>query len=72
MGISGVSFWEIMLIVVVLLLLFGSKKLPGIASDLGSAIRDFRRSMSSDQRSEELEEKGTTNEAPPPPGGRAA
>ena len=58
MGISGVSFWEIMLIVVVLLLLFGSKKLPGIASDLGSAIRDFRRSMSSDQRSDELEEKG--------------
>ncbi|MBS1202057.1 MAG: twin arginine-targeting protein translocase, TatA/E family [Chromatiaceae bacterium] len=58
MGISGVSFWEIMLIVVVLLLLFGSKKLPGIASDLGSAIRDFRRSMSSDQRPDELEEKG--------------
>ena len=58
MGISGVSFWEIMLIVLVLLLLFGSKKLPGIASDLGSAIRDFRRSMSSDQRPDELEEKG--------------
>jgi len=58
MGISGVSFWEIMLIVVVLLLLFGSKKLPGIASDLGSAIRDFRRSMASDQRPDELEEKG--------------
>ena len=58
MGISGVSFWEIMLIVVVLLLLFGSKKLPGIASDLGSAIRDFRRSVSSDQRPDELDEKG--------------
>ena len=72
MGISGVSFGEIMLIIVVLLLLFGSKKLPGIASDLGSAIRDFRRSMSSDQRPEELEGKGKTNEAPPPPGGRAA
>ena len=58
MGISGVSFGEIMLIIVVLLLLFGSKKLPGIASDLGSAIRDFRRSVSSDQRPDELDEKG--------------
>jgi sec-independent protein translocase protein TatA len=57
MGISGISFWEIMLIVLVLLLLFGSKKLPSIASDLGSAIRDFRRSMSSDQRPDELDEK---------------
>ena len=71
MGLSGVSFWEILLIVVVLLLLFGSKKLPGIASDLGSAIRDFRRSMSSDQGPEELEEKGKANEAPPP-GDRSA
>jgi sec-independent protein translocase protein TatA len=48
MGISGVGFWEILLILVVLLLLFGSKKLPGIASDLGSAIRELRRSLSKD------------------------
>jgi sec-independent protein translocase protein TatA len=53
MGLSGVSFWEILLILVVLLLLFGSKKLPGIASDLGSAIRDFRRSISQEPGSQE-------------------
>jgi sec-independent protein translocase protein TatA len=46
MGISGISFWEILLILLVLLLVFGSKRLPGIAADLGSAIRDFRRSVS--------------------------
>jgi sec-independent protein translocase protein TatA len=61
MGLSGISFWEIMLILVVLLLLFGSKRLPGIASDLGSAIRDFRRSISSDQKPEALGEKGRTS-----------
>jgi sec-independent protein translocase protein TatA len=61
MGLSGISFWEIMLILVVLLLLFGSKKLPGIASDLGSAIRDFRRSISSDHQAGELEERGRTS-----------
>lgn len=65
MGLSGIGFWEILLIVVVLLLLFGSKKLPGIASDLGGAIRDFRRSMASDQRrSEELEQKGESPKHP--------
>ncbi|AFL72148.1 twin arginine-targeting protein translocase, TatA/E family [Thiocystis violascens DSM 198] len=47
MGFSGIGFWELLLILVVVLLLFGSKRLPGIASDLGSAIRDFRRSVSS-------------------------
>ena len=49
MGLSGISFGELLLILVVLLLLFGSKKLPTIASDLGTAIRDFRRTFSNSQ-----------------------
>ena len=51
MGLSGVSVWELLLVLVVLLLLFGSKRLPGIASDLGTAIRDFRRSLASPESS---------------------
>lgn len=49
MGLSGISFGELLLILVVLLLLFGSKKLPTIASDLGTAIRDFRRTFTNSQ-----------------------
>jgi sec-independent protein translocase protein TatA len=49
MGLSGIGFTEILLILVVVLLLFGSKKLPSIASDLGSAIRDFRRAFSGER-----------------------
>lgn len=48
MGLSGMSVWELLMVLVVVVLLFGSKRLPGIASDLGSAIRDFRRSVSGD------------------------
>ena len=47
MGFSGISFGELLLVLVVLLLLFGSKKLPRIASDLGSALHDLRRSLAS-------------------------
>jgi hypothetical protein len=39
MGLSGISFSEPLLIFVVLLLVLGSKKLLGIASDLGGAAR---------------------------------
>jgi sec-independent protein translocase protein TatA len=46
MGLSGIGFSELLLVLVVVLLLFGSKRLPGIASDLGAAIRDFRRTFS--------------------------
>jgi sec-independent protein translocase protein TatA len=45
MGFSGISFGELLLVLVVLLLLFGSKKLPRIASDLGTALHDLRRSL---------------------------
>ncbi|MFB1490834.1 MULTISPECIES: twin-arginine translocase TatA/TatE family subunit [unclassified Thiocapsa] len=48
MGLSGMSVWEVIMVLVVVVVLFGSKRLPGIASDLGSAIRDFRRSVSGD------------------------
>jgi sec-independent protein translocase protein TatA len=52
MGFSGIGFSELLLILVVVLLLFGSKKLPGIASDLGTAIRDFRRSITKSETPE--------------------
>ena len=35
--------WEIALILVLALLLFGGKKLPSLAKDLGSGIKEFRR-----------------------------
>ena len=41
MGIPG--WQEILLILVVVLVLFGSKKLPEIGSGLGRALQNFRR-----------------------------
>jgi len=45
MGLSGIHVWELLLVLLVVFLLFGTKKLPGIASDLGAAIRGFRKSL---------------------------
>jgi sec-independent protein translocase protein TatA len=53
MGNIGVT--ELLLILVIVFLVFGSKKLSTLGKDLGGAIRDFRKSM----REEET--------APPPP-----
>ena len=35
--------WEIVLILAVVLLLFGAKKLPELAKGLGTGIKEFRR-----------------------------
>ena len=45
MGIGGLGMWEILLIFLVVLLLFGAKRLPEIGSSLGRGIREFKGSV---------------------------
>ena len=45
MGIGGLGFGEMVLVFAVLLLLFGAKRLPELASGMGKGIRDFKRAM---------------------------
>lgn len=45
MGIGGLGMWEILLIFLVVLLLFGAKRLPEIGSSLGKGIREFKGSI---------------------------
>lgn len=46
-----VGLMEILLIILVVLLLFGAKKLPEIGSALGKAIKEFRKASSDDDSS---------------------
>lgn len=41
----GIGPWELMLVFAIVLLLFGGKRLPGIATGLGSAIRNFKSAL---------------------------
>ncbi len=41
--------WEILLILVIVLLIFGGKKLKTLGSDLGQAIKGFRSTMKSEK-----------------------
>ncbi|WGK65811.1 twin-arginine translocase TatA/TatE family subunit [Croceiramulus getboli] len=48
--------WQIVLIVLVVLLLFGGKKIPELMRGLGSGIKEFK-DASKDENKEQLEEK---------------
>jgi sec-independent protein translocase protein TatA len=41
----GISIWQLLIVLVIIVLLFGTKKLRNIGGDLGSAIRNFRSSV---------------------------
>ena len=38
----GISIWQLLIVLVIVLLLFGTKKLRNMGGDLGAAIRNFK------------------------------
>ena len=65
MGASGISWGELLIILLIVLLVFGSGKFARLGTDLGAAVRGFRNAM-----------KGGAGEdddaKPPPPSGGGA
>jgi len=49
MGLGGISIWQLLIILAIVVMLFGTSRLRNIGSDLGSAIKGFRNSMSKDE-----------------------
>lgn len=45
---GGISIWQLLIIVVIVVLVFGTKKLSSLGSDLGSSIKGFKKAMSDD------------------------
>lgn len=57
MGLGGISIWQLLIILLIVIMLFGTKRLKGLGSDLGDAIKGFRKSMGSDDDKPGVEEK---------------
>ena len=51
MNFGNMGFMEILLILIVVLLLFGAKRIPEIAQSMGKGIREFKKSVSEVDRS---------------------
>ena len=48
MGFGGISIWQLLIILLIVVMLFGTKKLRGMGSDLGSAVKGFKKALGSD------------------------
>ena len=49
MGLGGISIWQLLVILAIVVMLFGTSRLRNIGGDLGSAIKGFRDSMKQDK-----------------------
>jgi sec-independent protein translocase protein TatA len=49
----GLGQWEILIILVIVLVVFGAGKLPGVMSDLGKGVSEFKKSLKGDEPADE-------------------
>lgn len=64
MGFGGISIWQLLIILAIVLLLFGAKRLRNVGADLGTAVKGFKQSMregedesKEDQEQEQVEKR---------------
>lgn len=56
---GGISIWQLLIIVVIVVLLFGTKKLGSLGSDLGASIKGFKKAMGDDDDKQEKKESSS-------------
>ncbi len=59
----GISIWQLLIILVIVILLFGKKRLKNIGSDLGGALKGFKKAVDDNEnkKEENLENKKDAN-----------
>ncbi|AKH70515.1 twin arginine-targeting protein translocase, TatA/E family [Spongiibacter sp. IMCC21906] len=57
MGIGGISIWQLLIILAIVVLLFGTKRLKSLGTDLGSAIKGFKNSIQDEDEDKKNLEK---------------
>jgi sec-independent protein translocase protein TatA len=55
MGLGGISLWQLLIILLIVVLIFGTKRLGSIGKDLGGAVKGFRNAMSDAEKNDDDE-----------------
>jgi sec-independent protein translocase protein TatA len=71
MGIGGISIWQLLIVLLIIVMVFGTKKLRNMGSDLGAAVKGFRKGMEDEKsdKAERLEADAPGADAKPSPSG---
>ncbi|MBB1318860.1 Sec-independent protein translocase subunit TatA [Shewanella sp. SR43-4] len=57
---GGISIWQLLIVALIVILLFGTKKLRSLGGDLGGAVKGFKNAMTPEDESKSLEDKDKT------------
>ena len=63
MGFGGISIWQLLIILIIVLMVFGTKKLRNMGGDLGTAIKGFKKSVKEEPVASDVTEDASTEES---------
>ena len=59
---ANISPWQLLIVLLIVLLIFGTKKLRNIGGDLGGAMKDFRKGLNDGDSDEAKNSKKTSED----------
>lgn len=62
MGLGGIGIWQLLIILLIVFMLFGTKKLRNLGSDLGGALKGFKTAMKDNEKESESESEDEPTE----------
>ncbi|QFT86258.1 Sec-independent protein translocase protein TatA [Halomonas sp. THAF12] len=51
--LGGISIWQLLIVLGIIILIFGTKKLRNVGGDLGGAVKGFKKAMGEEEKSDE-------------------
>ncbi|PCH85714.1 MAG: twin-arginine translocase subunit TatA [Piscirickettsiaceae bacterium] len=65
---AGIGIWQLIIILVIVLLLFGTKRLKNLGGDLGSAIKGFKGAMKDGEEKKDTDDQKSVSTDEPDKG----
>lgn len=59
--LSGISLWQLLIVLVIVIMLFGTKRIRSLGSDLGGAFKGFRDAVKDGEKSPQAEQEDSAS-----------
>ena len=63
MGLGGISVWQLLIILLIVVVLFGTKRLGSIGKDLGGAVKGFRKAVDDGEKEQAAHQISANSES---------
>jgi sec-independent protein translocase protein TatA len=60
--LGGISIWQLLIILLIVVMIFGTKKLKNMGNDMGEAVKGFKKGISDEEKPELTDEATSTSE----------